>query len=178
MADRYIWRLEGPAICRYRIFRTEFDGTRWWFADPEGYALFSAGIDCIGPSSGMWIAGMEHLLPELPDREGLFRDAWREDGYDPFIANMIQAFGEQWRECWRELTEWRLKDWGINTIGNWSAPDFIGSSKLPYVYPMHSFPSTGMSIYRDFPMYSAPNMRRRRQRSPGSWLCLRKTREW
>ncbi|MEK3683588.1 beta-galactosidase [Paenibacillus sp. FSL R10-2736] len=133
------------------FFRTEFDGTRWWFADPEGYALFSAGIDCIGPSSGIRVTGMEHLLPELPDREGLFRDAWSEEGYDPFIANMIQAFGEQWRECWRELTEWRLKEWGINTIGNWSSPDFIGSSKLPYVYPMHSFPSTGISIYRDFP---------------------------
>ncbi|WP_019911757.1 beta-galactosidase [Paenibacillus sp. HW567] len=137
-------------------FRTEFDGSNWWFVDPDGYALFSAGMDCIGPSSELRVTGMEHLLPVLPEREGSYKDAWSMHGYSPFIANLISAFGEQWRECWRELTEQRLKEWGINTIGNWSDPDFISGSKLPYVYPMHSFPTTGAVIYRDFPDVFSP----------------------
>ncbi|QQZ61047.1 beta-galactosidase [Paenibacillus sonchi] len=133
------------------FFRTEFDGSNWWFVDPDGYALFSAGMDCIGPSSEMQVTGMEHLLPVLPDREGPYKEAWSGHGYSPFIANLIRAFGESWREDWRELTERRLKAWGINTAGNWSDPDFIAGSKLPYVYPMQSFPSTNAVIYRDFP---------------------------
>ncbi|MNC12767.1 Beta-galactosidase [compost metagenome] len=138
------------------FFRTEFDGSNWWFVDPDGYALFSTGIDCIGPYSEMRVAGMEHLLPALPDPGGPFKEAWNGHGYCPAVANMITAFGERWRECWRELTEHRLHDWGINTIGNWSDLDFIRSSTLPYVYPMDGFPSTSSAIYRDFPDVYSP----------------------
>ena len=57
-------------------FRTAHDGSNWWFVDPDGFALFSAGMDCIGPASPMRIAGMEHLLPELPTPEEGYGDAW------------------------------------------------------------------------------------------------------
>lgn len=137
-------------------FRTEFDGTNWWFVDPDGYVLFSAGMDCIGPSSEMRVTGMEHLLPELPTKEGVYKAAWSGHGYSPFIANLIRAFGERWRESWKELTERRLKEWGINTIGNWSDPNFIADSTIPYVYPMRDFPSTNSAIYRDFPDVFSP----------------------
>lgn len=133
------------------FFRTEFDGSNWWFVDPDGYALFSTGIDCIGPHSEMRITGMEHLLPTLPDKHGAFQDAWSEHGHSHTTANLIRVFGEQWRERWNELTELRLYDWGLNTIGNWSDPEFIRISKLPYVYPMTGFPTTKATIYRDFP---------------------------
>ncbi|KRF43729.1 beta-galactosidase [Paenibacillus sp. Soil787] len=132
-------------------FRTEFDGMRWWFVDPDGYALFSTGMDCVGPYSEMRVSGMEHLMPPLPDKDGPFRDAWTPHGYCLAVSNMIRVFGENWREVWTELTEHRLKDWGINTIGNWSQPDFISRSELPYVYPMEGFPSTKETIFRDFP---------------------------
>lgn len=132
-------------------FRTEFDGSRWWFVDPEGFALFSTGMDCVGPYSEMRISGMEHLIPPLPDKDGPFRDAWTPHGYCFAVSNMIRIFGESWRDNWMELTEHRLKDWGINTIGNWSRPDFISRSELSYVYPMEGFPSTKEMIFRDFP---------------------------
>ncbi|MFD0959958.1 beta-galactosidase [Paenibacillus chungangensis] len=133
-------------------FRTEFDGDRWWFVDPEGYALFSAGMDCVQPSDSMRVNGMEHLLPDLPGKHGAFRDAWSsESEYSFMIANWIRICGTSWRKAWMEVTEQRLKQWGINTIGNWSDGDFIAKSTLPYVYPMHSFPGTSEFIYRDFP---------------------------
>ena len=30
------------------FFQTYFDGKRWWLADPEGFAFFSIGPDCVG----------------------------------------------------------------------------------------------------------------------------------
>lgn len=132
-------------------FRTEFDGQSWWFVDPEGYALFSAGMDCIHPAGAMRVAGMEHLTPPLPKREGIFAEAWVGEEYSFGIANLISAFGTNWKEKWQQLTEYRMKAWGINTIGNWSANDFIQYSSLPYVYPMSDFPETKHKIFRDFP---------------------------
>lgn len=137
-------------------FRTEFDGTNWWFVDPDGYALFSAGMDCVGPFSELRVSGMEHLLPPLPAKDGCFSDAWSGQGYSPMTAGLIRAFGEQWRESWKELTERRLSEWGINTVGNWSDPDFIASSNLPYVLPLKDFPMTEQAVYRDFPDVFSP----------------------
>lgn len=132
-------------------FRTHFDGDRWWFVDPDGYALFSTGMDCIHPAGAMRVDGMEHLTPPLPEREGEFADAWIGEGYSFGVANLISAFGANWRGKWKELTEQRLKAWGINTIGNWSDMEFIRESTLPYVYPLSDFPSTQYKIFRDFP---------------------------
>lgn len=132
-------------------FRTEYDGNRWWFVDPDGYALFSTGMDCVTPYDPMHITGMEHLIGPLPEREDEFGDAWGTSSYSYQVANMMRVFGNNWRQRWEELTEHRLKDWGFNTIGNWSDPSFIRRSSLPYVYPMDSFPTTKETIYRDFP---------------------------
>ncbi|QYR22516.1 beta-galactosidase [Paenibacillus sp. sptzw28] len=142
------------------FFRTKHDGKRWWFVDPDGYALFSAGMDCIHPSDHMRISGMEHLIPPLPDRDGPFRDAWSQQGYSFSVANLIRVFGEEWREKWADLTEHRMKQWGLNTIGNWSAPDYIRQSELPYVYPMDGFPATEKTIFRDFPDVFSPEYER------------------
>lgn len=139
-------------------FRTAQQEGSWWFVDPEGYALFSSGMDCVGPSSSMFVRGMEHLLPSLPDQRGLYQEAWSKDGreFSFHIANLITAFGEDWRTNWRTMTEYRLKQWGYNTIGNWSDPAFIRDSRLPYVYPMTDFPSTRDTIFRDFPDVFSP----------------------
>lgn len=134
-------------------FRTQFDGSRWWFVDPDGYALFSTGMDCIGPACPMRITGMEHLIPQLPDREGSYKEAWSQGGreFSFEIANLITAFGEQWRSDWEVLTDYRLRQWGFNTIGNWSNDQLIRESELPYVYPLVNFPTTKQTIFRDFP---------------------------
>lgn len=141
-------------------FRTEHDGQRWWLVDPDGYALFSAGIDCIHPGESMRVDGMEHLLPQLPNSDGEFRDAWLHRGYSFGIANLILAFGDEWREKWADLIDYRMKSWGMNTIGNWSSPAFIRHSGLPYVYPMEGFPSTERTIFRDFPDVFSPEYER------------------
>ncbi|CAM3272373.1 Glycoside hydrolase family 42 N-terminal domain-containing protein [Paenibacillus lactis] len=143
-------------------FRIVFDGTNWWFVDPDGFVLFSAGMDCISPASPMRIAGMEHLLPELPGPQDGYEDAWMRGGteFSFEIANLLRAFGSAWRDDWMALTEHRLRRWGFNTIGNWSDADFIRDSLLPYVYPLSDFPLTENRIFRDFPDVFSPEYER------------------
>lgn len=154
------WR--GKTFEQTGYFRTAHDGSNWWFVDPDGFALFSAGMDCIGPASPMRIAGMEHLLPELPTPEEGYGDAWMRGGTDfSFeVANLIRAFGADWRRDWTSLTEFRLRHFGFNTIGNWSDESFIRASSLPYVYPLTDFPSTERTIFRDFPDVFSPDYER------------------
>jgi len=143
-------------------FRTAFDGTNWWFVDPDGFGVFSAGMDCVSPASPMRITGMEHLLPELPGPQEGYGDAWMRGGteFSFAIANLIRVFGTAWRDDWTALTEHRLRSWGFNTIGNWSDAGFIRDSSLSYVYPLADFPSTEKTIFRDFPDVFSPEYER------------------
>lgn len=133
------------------FFRTEYDGKNWWFVDPEGYATFSLGIDGMRVYSPMRVSGMEHLISNLPSKEGNYAAAWDNENFDYGIYNLIRVFGSDWYHKWSELNAARLKDWQVNTIANWSQEEFIKSAKMPYVYPMEDFPTTKMKIYRDFP---------------------------
>ncbi|OAB44856.1 beta-galactosidase [Paenibacillus antarcticus] len=133
------------------FFRTHHDGSRWWLVDPDGYVLFSAGIDCISPNSETSYDQMSHLFPDELPQDGVFIDAVSERGYDFGIANLIKAFGSEWRESWSVITKQRLLSWGMNSIGNWSDPGFIHYSEMPFVYPMDNYPTTEELVYRDFP---------------------------
>ena len=86
------------------------------------------------------------------------------------VANLIRAFGADWRRDWASLTEFRLRHFGFNTIGNWSDESFIRDSSLPYVYPLTDFPSTERTIFRDFPDVFSPEYERARRSSRIS-LC-------
>jgi len=160
------------------FFRTQFDGSNWWFVDPDGYALFSTGMDCVGPASPMRLTGMEHLLPQLPDQEGNYKEAWLREGqeYSFEIANLITAFGAEWRSDWAAMTDYRLRQWGFNTIGNWSDGGFIRGSELPYVYPLADFPATEQTIFRDFPDVFSPEYERNAMRFAEQLLPLREDR--
>jgi len=138
------------------FFRTEHDGERWWLVDPEGYAFWSAGIDCVLPGVTGLLNDIEHFYEWLPDKEGPFKDMYVSDErglhYADFaVANLIRAFGENYQHEWTKITEQRMKDWGFNTVGNWSSLDFVQNAKTPYVWPLKDFPRTEKTIFRDFP---------------------------
>jgi hypothetical protein len=139
-------------------FRTHHDGARWWLVDPEGYAFWSAGVDCVRPGEGCNVAGIEALSGHLEPREGEFSACWAAHGglYNHAVANLIRVFGEGWWDAWSRITRDNLVRWGFNTIGNWSDPRFARASALPWVYPMEGFPSTPRCIFRDFPDVFSP----------------------
>lgn len=129
---------------------------KWWMVDPKGYAFVSVGVDCIGLSASGWIEGQRDLFKWLPQEgDSLFSECYSdrkgESMFDFFISNMIRAYGTEWEDKWQNITVGLMKEYGINTIGNWSDMDFIQNADMPYVYPMSKFPSTNTLLYRDFP---------------------------
>lgn len=150
------------------FFRTQRDNNRWFLVDPEGYAFYSIGIDIIGQGIGGNVEGIKKLHEWLPSEDDpKYSDAWIKADYiqdirsetglstqnlfDFGVANLIKAFGEEWRENWSKITARRLIEWNVNTVGNWSDQVFAQKSKTPYVRNMEGFPVTKKRIFRDFP---------------------------
>jgi len=140
-------------------FRTHHDGKRWWLVDPDGYAFWSAGLDCVRVDTTARYDGLETALSWLPDPEGEFSDAHGTGGgsrggksINYLAANMIRAFGaREWRERWARIALAELKRLRFNTVGNWSEWSIARPAKVPYVRPMSFRPKRCRNIYRDFP---------------------------
>lgn len=152
------------------FFRTQFDGKRWWLADPEGYAYVCNGIDVITPSmlTQVYKNNNEDFfewLPSGPDtlvyKDAISKSRNRESGmnlirgksygYNYYVSNLIRVFGQDWRKHWEKMTINLIKKWRINTIANWSDIDLAKKSKIPYMIPLRGFPTTKTLLYRDFP---------------------------
>lgn len=139
------------------FFRTEHDGERWWLVDPDGHAFYSVGIDCVRPNSNAETRGNEDLFAELPATDGPLDYLWTSRGegdrtlFDGMRCNLTRAFGEAWFAKWMELCRRRMVEWGFNTVGNWSHPDFCRFSELPHVVQLTGFPTTERKVFRDFP---------------------------
>lgn len=146
------------------FFRTQYDGSRWWLVDPEGYAFLSAGIDCISASASGPVIGIEDLFEWLPDSDPAFREAVSErhdlPAVDFYVANLIRIFGKDWKARWSAFTVDLLKSLRFNTVGNWSDLSFAQHSGIPYVLPLRDFPSTATVVYRDFPDVFSDEYRR------------------
>lgn len=138
---------------------------RWWLADPQGYAFFSMGPDCVGLGTDCRVDGVEKWLDWLPERDdpeyGRFyreRGAGRKGNLkrNPVMfsflqANLQRAFGMDGYERWKELIPGLLRSYGMNTLGNWSDRRLFSCARLPYVTSLPEFPSTRQTIFRDFP---------------------------
>ncbi len=140
------------------FFRTHFDGRRWWFVDPEGYAFLSTGIDCVRPSVSATITGREELFEWLPEKnDAVLGQAYQRHSKIKAIsldfakANLLRVFEDDWLLNWNKMIEGFLKNHRFNTIGNWSDEGFINHSDIPFVFQMKDFPRTNILVFRDFP---------------------------
>jgi hypothetical protein len=138
------------------FFRTQHDGTRWWLVDPEGYAFLSAGVDCIRLNSSGPVQGIEDLFEWIPEEgDPVYSEALsvtrNAKNLDFYRSNLIRVFGKEWKEKWSLVTAGLMREYNINTVGNWSDITFARENKIPYVLPLSRFPSTKVQLYRDFP---------------------------
>jgi hypothetical protein len=145
-------------------FRVVKDDGRWWLADPEGHAFWSAGVDCMRVDGTARIEGIESALEWLPPQDR-FADAYEaNDGRRPgarfvsfMAANCIRAFGTAgWREKWSQAALGEIKRLRFNTVGNWSEWTFAARARFPYVRPLEIGTHRVPRIYRDFPDVFAP----------------------
>lgn len=136
-------------------FRTRQADGRWWLVDPDGYAFWSAGVDCVRLDTEARVDGIQAALkwlPEVPEYADAIGRRGTSKTVNYLAANMIRTLGrEGWREKWATLTLAELKRLRFNTVGNWSDWTYAAKAGFPYVRPM-SFRGTrcGM-VYRDFP---------------------------
>jgi hypothetical protein len=135
-------------------FRTQQEGGRWWLADPDGYAFWSAGLDCVRVDTDARIDGLESALKWMPQQPE-YADAVRSQRgatVNFLAANMIRALGRDgWRDKWAQTALAEMKRLRFNTVGNWSEFDYAAKARFPYVRPMSFRGARCGMVYRDFP---------------------------
>ena len=140
-------------------FRTHHDGKRWWLVDPDGYAFWSAGLDCVRVDTDTRVDGIESALkwmPPVPEFADAVRTGERARAGSKTVnflaANMIRALGRDgWRDKWAQTALAEMKRLRFNTVGNWSEWEYAAKSRFPYVRPMSFRGARSGMVYRDFP---------------------------
>ena len=140
-------------------FRTHHDGSRWWLVDPDGYLFWSSGMDCVHVDTAADIAGLENALTWLPEKDGEYADIFEGPTMNFLAANHIRAFGPTaWRKSWAEIAYAQLRQFGVNSVGNWSDWQVASQQAFPYVRPLNGEELQGVPrIFRDFPDVYHPN---------------------
>lgn len=142
------------------FFRTHNDGSRWWLADPDGYAFWSSGLDCVRVDADARVDGITKALSWIPDPKGEFADAYRTgrgprpegESVNYLAANMIRALGRDgWRDKWARIVLGEMRRLRFNTVANWSDYEIARAAKFPYVRPMNFAGRRSGMAYRDFP---------------------------
>jgi hypothetical protein len=160
---RAAWNQDRPAGARYPFcplggdssqslratgfFRTERMDGRWVLVDPHGHPFFSSGMDLVGYRQGSFatrITGREFLYEQLPPPGPAWLTPEKDVSF--YVANIMKRFGEGWEAKWRDHILARLRDWGFNTIANWSERDVAVGSGMPYVLPL-----SGWTTRKTFP---------------------------
>lgn len=141
------------------FFRTQHDGKRWWLVDPDGFAFFSSGQDCVQMSIDANVTNLHKAAQWLPPTQGLFAPAWHPNqSVDFLVSNFIRVFGADYRRQWGQIAMSLLKQVGFNTLGNWSDWRMGKEAGFPYVRPMEFVPKQTQRVYRDFPDVFASTM--------------------
>jgi hypothetical protein len=141
------------------FFRTQWDEEqgRWWMVDPDGYAFWSTGQDCVGVNVTTNITHMESALTWLPQADDPYAEIvterdWHHGKYINYLqANLMHAFGADWYEKWAEITIAELKRAGFNTVANWSEWEIARAASFPYVIPMRGLHGKTPTVYRELP---------------------------
>lgn len=143
------WK-RGPLLQGTGFFRTaRYDG-KWWLVDPDGRLFFSNGIDCIWPGESTPIDGRSAWFQDFPGLQADFKDfltpgssQWGHyldkgpSTFDFAGVNLKRKYGADYRRDFADVTQLRLRSWGLNTIGNWSDPALFGQKRTPYVAAVH-----------------------------------------
>ena len=135
------------------FFTLEKWNGRYLLADPDGYAFFSTGLDCVNIDGDANLTGIRSLAGELD----LDSAGWvRENYFSWHRHNLWRVFGADYNEKWREMTARRMTEWGFNTVACWSDIGFAERYNIPHVMIMNGYPRTERYIFRDFPDTLSP----------------------
>ncbi len=150
--DEYGGWLGGPQLEATGFFRVAKYESKWWLVDPAGGLFWSHGIDCVGSGNATPISDREAYFKDLPaENSALARfygsGSWAPHGYykdhspyrtyDFSRANLLRKYGGDFERLFAERTHRRFRNWGINTIANWSDESIYLMRKTPYTATIH-----------------------------------------
>jgi hypothetical protein len=120
-------------------FRTEKIDGKWWLIDPEGCLFWSHGITGVGKGAATTkVADREHYFANLPAKDSprfQFAGKTKKGKINTFnftASNLYIKYGKDWKKQHQEMAHKRLKNWGMNTCGNWSDTETYMLRKTPY----------------------------------------------
>ena len=90
-------------------FHVEELNGRWWIITPAGHVFWSTGVYSVRFSG-------------IPDNE---------TGKRPYQEACKEKYGSV--SEWARVTRWRLKEWGFNTVGDWSSQEIYREPGFAYV---------------------------------------------
>jgi hypothetical protein len=144
--DKYGGWIDGPQLKSTGHFRTQKVDGKWWLVDPEGHLFWSHGIGSVetGGGNGV-ITDREFYYSSLPDTVQYAKFYGKRRGapfgyykgketmsFDQIKWNMMQKYGDDWKDIETGLIPKRLESWGQNTLGAWTSSDVYFNSKIPY----------------------------------------------
>ena len=124
--DRFGGWKDGPQLEATGSFRTEKRDGKWWLVDPDGRLFFSVGLDVVRTMTDVTDASKhpDWYQGEIPADGKMAFTNW----------NLEKKFGKRdFAADYFDFVLKRFDSWGLNTIGNWSAPELARMSRKPYV---------------------------------------------
>lgn len=141
----------GPKQDATGHFRTVKVDGKWWLVDPEGYLFFSTGLTGVSPGYATNIIDdRDNWFTDLPTNDGptkqFYGKSWKSwqghyAGKEPRTFNfssynLSRKYGPDFMKPYGEVVQKRLRNWGINTIANWSDGRIYKLGGTPYTAVM------------------------------------------
>ncbi|MGN6627645.1 MAG: beta-galactosidase [Tepidisphaeraceae bacterium] len=145
--DAYGGWAAGPKLKASGFFRVQKYKDKWWLVDPDGRLFWSYGATGVGFGGDVSpITDRRDWFVELPAKDsplGQFYHAGHDatymyyqhrdwEGFDIQQANLFRKYGPDYRQAVAQVSHDRLRSWGFNTMGNWSAPEIYRLDRTPY----------------------------------------------
>ena len=134
------------------FYPLKVDG-KWWLVDPDGALFWSYGPTGVGSGGeGTPVTGKESWFADLPSPDGPLAKYWGKGKGARYMyyaddkdfrtfsfgsANAERKYGPNWQAATADSLHHRLRNWGFNTIGNWSDSAVYLQHKTPYVVAIH-----------------------------------------
>ena len=150
--------LNGPQLTATGFFRVQKYQGDWWFVDPHGHLFWSHGVTGLNsPGIPTGVTDRQNYFANLPlpgESGNEFFEPWGAtvaNGYyggsnpltmDFMAANALAKYGTNWPTLTKDLNHTRLRSWGMNTIGSWTASDTYLLRRTPYARVFYPFVGT------------------------------------
>ncbi|MGC4033466.1 MAG: hypothetical protein QM754_17390 [Tepidisphaeraceae bacterium] len=152
--DKWGGWAKGPKQPATGFFYPKKVKDKWWLVTPDGSLFWSYGATGIGGGGeGSPVTGKEKWFEDLPSPDGPFAKYWGDGRGARFMyykdgkpwksfsfsgLNAERKYGPNWREATADALHARLRNWGLNTIANWSDSTVYLKRKTPYTATLGS----------------------------------------